>query len=411
MSRSALARGESSYRLPEVRVGIHVALTTQSRVLWSQEVDPPSPQAATQDLVAFGDGIVAAASRGKICAFSESEGRRLWCTRGGYAPAFAGGRIAFSGDDGAAHAVDARTGTPLWRFRFAAGSNDAPAICSTGSSFLADGRAELSLSGKVIWLVERPKFWSCPVFRGRFGFETSSDSGATLVFYQSVVRLGPGGGLQMFRGSAVLDVHGNRLTFVPDISEYEEVDERKLTVDVWTARLPDVSIGSTYRFAPDYDRNKKDFDTRYGNRGTWVERDWVYATIGGRLYRYRLASPVGQRPLLVSDGARIIGGPYRGTFYVQRLDGVWTLHVRAGSIEARLVAPSQYYARAVWISRRTAYITTDDGQIRGVDVDDGHTVFNARLCSGARIATTATRTLIVCEGKPWRVHAFARPDQ
>ena len=171
---------------------------------------------------------------------------------------------------------------------------------------------------------------------------------------------------------------------------------------------------------PDYDDNYRRFvatnltNLCYGECG-WhpigIEGQMVYLAIYGvRVYRYKLGPVPSQSPLLVSDDGAFVGGPYHGAIYVARSEGVWMIRPREHSIDSTLVAPSSSPFRVIAITGRTAYIGFADGHVRGVSVDDGHVVFDAKTCPAIRIAAGPSTLYVVCavDKEQWRIAAFRR---
>ena len=228
------------------------------------------------------------------------------------------------------------------------------------------------------------------------------------------MHLGPHGGfVKMTEQSEALSAQGS--TAVVTGEPMLEVQGYFLTFDVDTVDLDSGRVVSSFHYEPDYDTNRAGGEriippgTLSGGR-LHVEGNDIYALIGIRIYRYRLADPKSQHPLLVSENDKFVGGPYAGAIYVERQGGVWTLRPRKSDIQARLIAPSTAHVEQFAISGRTAYVGFEDGELRGVDVHDGHTVLDAKTCPAKEIGAAGRRVYIVCAEPKHRVVAFPRPD-
>lgn len=236
------------------------------------------------------------------------------------------------------------------------------------------------------------------------------------------LRLGPRGGASVNLGLAdeTNDVQPPLAILSGGPRYGTEPQDRVLTFEIHAADLRNGKVQWKYTFAPDYDQNFARFYTKNirdlctgacGWRSIGIERKSVYVAVYGvRVYRYRLGPGHSQHPLLVSDEGRYIGGPYRGAIYVARNDGIWMIRPRAHSIESMLIVQSLSPFRVITISGKTAYIGFADGNLRGVDVDDGHTVLDAGTCPITRISVSSTRVYAVCalDASHWRVVAFPR---
>jgi hypothetical protein len=190
-----------------------------------------------------------------------------------------------------------------------------------------------------------------------------------------------------------------------------------LTFDVEKADVRDGTVVATYHYEPDYDANYDDYEKGLFPGGLFsgdvrADGGYVYGAVSTKLYRYRLTEAASQSPLLVASDSRLIGGPYRGALYVSRSDGVWALRVASTRIRARLVAPSVSPFSGLNITGRTAYIAFSDGEVRGVNVDDGRTVLDARPGKSARVGVGKDRAFVVCRtDSGWQVVAFQLPDR
>jgi outer membrane protein assembly factor BamB len=411
----AQARGEGSYRLPEVRATVPPPQRVVHVPAWASSIDHTDGKPAGSDLTAHGDGIIAFPSGGRICGFREADGRNRWCATPGASPAFAGGTFAYSAGDGTVHAVDARSGAPRWLF----GGADAVSAAGDGFTFVGRERnrtertyGELSPSGEVRWttLIPLGTVWPA-IVAPPYLLQPVIMSGATLHATQFVMQLGPGGGRvgEIENAWTYLDSNGSSGVF--SIDRIESMEDHELTFDVEAVDLRTAKTTLSARYEPDYDVNLALYFAnrlpRASGKRAGYDQGWFYGVVGSSVYRYRLGGERGQHPLLVStDG--MLAGPYRGAIYVARKDGVWMLRPRERDVEARLVAPSPAAVSAIAIAGRTAYIAFANGRLRGVDALSGRTVLDAPGCPARRIGITAQRVYFVCDSTQyWRFLAFA----
>jgi len=383
--------------------------------------------------------MVAFVSNGRVCSFNEATGHQRWCAGDGSGPAYADGQIAYTAADGSVHSVDAASGVSRWRHVFATSSaaalsGPAPRISesvwSTGDDFLvarlddhggrgAPNYGEISHSGRPLWSCELVGGFEPPLIVRPYALQPLSESGATLSVIQQVVRLGPGGGPGAIVDQVweVLDVHWPQAVLAGDWTA-EEVQDRFLTFSVERVDLRNGRILGRFHYEPDYDDNYA-LSTSNASGGAAeygfpprlrADADTVYAAVGKRLYRYRLASAHGQQPLLVAADATFLGGPSREIVYVERRDGVWALRPTARSIKARLVAASRAPAKVIAIVDHVAYFGFEDGHVYGVDVESGRAMLEAKVpCTPDRLSTSLRRVYVVCSsGSRSRIFAFAR---
>ncbi len=431
------ARGEVSYRLPEVRETLPPASDAVRKWVWDRDADDSR---YIGELIAVADGMVAFVSNGRVCAFSEASGHQIWCAGNGSGPAYAGHAIAYTAADGSVHAVDAASGIRRWSHVFATSSaaaalsGPAPRISesvwSTGDDFLvarldglgghgAPNYGEISHSGRLLWATELVGGFEPPLIIRPNALQPLIESGAALSVMQQVVRLGPRGGLGAILNQAweVLDVHWPQAVIAGDWTT-EEVQDHFLTFNVERVDLHNGSILDRFHYEPDYNDNYALYTSNafagaveYGfPPHLRADSKTVYAAVGKKLYRYRLASAHSQRPLLVAADAKFLGGPSRGTVYVERRDGVWALRPTARAIEARLVAHSRAPARVMAMPDHVAYFGFEDGHVYGVDVESGRAMLEAKVpCTPDRLSTSLRRVYVVCSsGSRSRIFAFAR---
>lgn len=441
LPRATFARGERSYRLPEIRETVPMPSFPITRPSWKHAMTDPS-QSGDGALLALGDGIVSFASGGRICGYDATTGKQTWCATRGVGPEYANGEIAYVDWDGTVRAVAVASGHPRWHFRFATSAEGAALegsaspivqrVWSTGSDFLiarVDGRAgrgapnygEVSTTGKLLWSTELVGFLPSPYLLNGFALQSTIGSGATMDSVQRLVRLGDHGGVAAARWDEAWGVLDVRLPQVVFRGEWAlgEVQEHVLTIDVEKADIRNANALVRFHFEPDYDANDALYEAGLLQSGEEsyriklrADQEFIYPVIGKRLYRYRLAHPKNQRPLLVDDGGIFIGGPYRGALYVARVGGVWALRPGDKAIRSQLVAQTPTPLSTFAIVGRTAYMAFVDGHLRGVDVDTGRTTLDARTCRADRIAVGPHRVYAVCAtSKPARIVAFDRPDR
>ncbi len=432
-----LAHGELSYTMPEVRETVPPSDEVVRSALWSHEVSSAS------DALAIGSRVVAFAAPELMCGFDGATGAQLWCDGKGQRPAYAAGVVAYTAGDGSIHGVDIYTGALLWKHAGAMSQYlTASYAASTGDDFLLSGRqgpvnpgtmtygqlvdatsisyAEVTPSGHVLWSGEGHNYGDLPnpdIFRP-FAFQINTGPGATITSSLQILKLGSGGGVgpSIHNTGEVLDFHPPTIILGGGLRA-QEVEDYFLKFEVEEADVSDGTVVETYDYAPDYDTNYDDY-----NRGLFpaglssgdirVDGGFVYGAVSRKLYRYRLAEGAGQSPLLVASDSRLLGGPYRAALYVSRDDGVWSLRIASTQIRARLVAPSASPVSGLNIAGRTAYIAFADGEVRGVNVDDGQTVLDAWPGKSARVGVSKDRAFVVCRtDSGWRVVAYQRPDQ
>jgi hypothetical protein len=421
-------RGERSIRLPEIREAVPASRFVVRSMVWSRDADAPD-----ETMLAVGGGAVALASRGHVCSFAETTGAMNWCGGIGHDPVYAGGVVAYTGEDGAIYGVDARTGRRRWRFAFPtsargralAGPRLRPEhrAWSTGASFLiarTDGRAghgapddgEVSASGRLLWSAQENGAHGDVVLAPPFVLQQIAGSGARIVISENVIRLGRGIVSRIDDATSVIATQHGRLT--AEVDSVEPIEEHFLALDVGTYDLASGKLLEKYRYEPDYDEN----DARYNagirhemNSGEIAhgEGDAIYPFIGGNLYRYRLAPAHGQRPVLLATDRSYLGGPYRDTVYVRRADGVWALRADEHAVHARLVAASPAKPTMLAAADGDVYVGFADGTVRGVDGATGATILDARACPPTRITVTNQRVYVACRGTShWRILAYAR---
>jgi hypothetical protein len=209
----ALARGEASYTMPEVRETVPPADDVVHTALWSR------PVANSSDVLAIGPKVVAFAAPDLMCGFESATGTQLWCDGKGQHPAYAAGVVAYTASDGSVHGVDASNGALLWKHAGAVSQNvTASYAASTGDDFLLSGLrgpvemeisgrnvanlttisyAEVTPSGRTLWSSDGQNCCSLPnpEIAKPYAFQINTGSGATIMSSLQVLKLGRGGGV------------------------------------------------------------------------------------------------------------------------------------------------------------------------------------------------------------------------
>ncbi len=177
--------------------------------------------------------------------------------------------------------------------------------------------------------------------------------------------------------------------------------------------IPDVD----WHYQPDYEENMK---LPYSgarccgliSRSVAIGDAFVYGSVGEHVYRYDLASPDGQRPILVSDSGLFVAGPYENRIYVGRPDGVWAVSFNGRYAYQVLVVPYRLptVLADIVFSGGIAYAALTDGSIFAFQVDGGQPVIRAKVpCSQfAGISVARTRVLYACSAPAATMYAFPR---
>jgi outer membrane protein assembly factor BamB len=421
-------RGESSIRLPEIREAAPPSRIVVRSSVWARDADVPD-----ETILAAGSGAVAFTSDGRLCSFAETTGATNWCRGVGHDPVYAGGVVAYTGEDGAIDGVDARTGKHRWRFSFptSARGRELPGprlsprhrAWSTGAGFLifrSDGRSgygapnygEVSPAGRLFWSAQEIGAHGEVIVTPPFVLQRTTATGARIVIAQNVIRPGRGVIARIDDARAVIDTRHGRLTAAVDT--VEPVEDRFLVLNVATYELATGRVLGAFGYKPDYDENDQRYgagrlDTLSSDELGHGEDDVIYPYIGGNLYRYALGPPQAQHPILLATGRSYFGGPYHGLVYVERFDGVWSLRADERAVHARLVAPSGARPTTFTAAEGNVYVGFADGTVRGVDGATGRTILAARACPPSEISVTSERVYVACRGRPrWRILAYPR---
>jgi hypothetical protein len=409
---------QSSRPLPEVRATAAPANAAADRALWSRAADAPAGDA---DLLAAGDGVVAFSTGGRVCGYRESDGRVRWCAGPGVAPVYASGEVVFQNADGSVRAVDAGSGAERWHDRrtglvsvWGAGRDVLVARLDASRPGESTYR-EVDGAGNPLWETRFTGSLQRPVLAFPYAIQGFVQSGGMIVIYEDVLLLGRGGGPRTHLGSALAIAGVESPLAVLSSGGGAEMDDHFLTFDVRVTDMRDGTTKTRLHFAPDYDANAaylRDHHAEIAGQSEAAasvreENGWIYGLVVNKLYRYWLDGGQRQRPDLIAGASRLLGGPYRGRLYVARPDGVWALRPERDVVSAQLVAPSTAKVSAFAIARDVAYVGFADGHIRGVAVEGGASLLDARSCVPDRIGASALRVYVVCgTGRTRTVTAF-----
>jgi hypothetical protein len=397
---------QPSRRLPEVRVPAAHANAAVDRALWSHAADAP---AGDGDLIAAGDGMVAFATRGRMCGYRESDGRVRWCAGTGAAPVYASGEFVYRAAGDSVRAVDAGSGVERWRDE----RTGAASVWAAGHDFLiarsdatrgVSAYREVDGAGKTLWETSFAGSLQRPVIAEPYAIQGAVQSGGSIIIDENVLLLGRRGGPRADLGAAAAIAAVEPPLVVLSSGDGAEMEDHFLTFDVRVADVRDGKTKTRLHFAPDYAANAaylRDHRAEIAGQAESAgsvreENGWIFALVIDKLYRYRLDGGEAQRPDLIADASPLLGGPYRGVLYVARRDGVWALRPQRDAVSAQLVAPSAAKVSAFAIAHGVAYIGFADGHTRGVAIDDGRIVLDARSCAPTRIGSSASRVYVVC---------------
>jgi hypothetical protein len=417
-----------SYRLEEKRVLVPAADVSVG-VLWSHAANAPDLDTdQSPPYLAIGDGNVVFTSGGQVCAFRAVDEARQWCAGPGLAPVYGGGEVAFVRDDGRIVAADSKNGRILWSYNLSGsagfhGNPLTPAFVAYSGigTFLAAGVSivELSKTGKVVWSTSPcPCSFELPVSVGPFTLQPVNGSGAYLQYRIYDYRLNGAARTVGVFGDAesVLKIQGKRFFVLSDI----EPPARFLSAAVVEADLASGKIVAYRHYEPDYDDNYARFlKTDSQNQVIpGIEGPYIYVPVQSRIYRYPIDKTSTTVPLEISDNDAFVGGPYQGSVYVARADGVWSLRPSERDVEARLVAPSVKPFVTMTFSQNDGYVAFEDGRIEGFDVRDGRPTLDASApCVPWKIIAAQTNVYLICNNRSehvfgdrlsWWVVAFSR---
>jgi hypothetical protein len=382
-------------------------------------------------MLALGDGQVAFQTERGMCGFDADTGIQRWCSGKGTNPAYVDGTIAYVGIDGTLCAVSTRTGLTLWKRKgalrvWALGDDlvvfgDLPDNRHTNGSLR--GLLDIGRHAMVRWShpIDEPgdmvPFWFAPYMSWR-----QVSSGAFLTARMDFFVLGSGGGyLSAVPGWEVVSIKPPFAITNTAPNDVGSPKDNAVTFQFTIADLRTGKVASTWHFKPDYSHNTALYEAApddYSSNGFRVDRDWVYLNVGREIYRYRLADPSNQRPLLVASDARLLGGPYRGTIYVERNHQVLALTPSDHEIGALLIKATVSSIAGFSIIGNHGFVVENDGWVHGFDLGDGRPVLDVRPCTATsssllnrvatRVAATEKSAFLACssDGAHWRVDAY-----
>ena len=378
-------------------------------------------------MLAIGSGQVAFESANGMCGYDELTGARLWCARKGASPGYASGVVFYVESDGTLNAVAARSGQPLWRRK------GARAVWAFGDDLIVlgdssgDGRAngdvggltDISASGTLRWWYrlngpgDNVPHWFAPFMLWR---EVSD--GAMLTASMSVLRLGSNGGyLAAVPGWEALAVEPPFAITNTFPNQVGTPTDNAITFQFAQSNLHTGKVEAAWVFKPDYQQNAALFQAAPGSFSSnkvRVDGDSVYLIVGRQIYRYRLADPNGQRPLLVASDARFLGGPYWGTIYIERDHQVWALTPGENSIRSLFIQDVPSSVASFSIAGDRGFVVKNDGWVHGFALSDGRPLMDVRPCKPPpiavleRVAASDRSVFVACspDGTHWRVAAY-----
>jgi hypothetical protein len=417
----AATLGEASYTLSEQRVAVPAATASPASPAWSHAIDPPGDG----NMLAIGDGIVAFADNGRLCAYDDKTGAGVWCAGAGSSPVYAPGVVVYATTGNAVRAVDARTGSTRWQM------SDAHRIWRTGDGLvLASVSVEdpqtrvfhatlqgVSFNGAARWSKTLPADGAEATATSQYLIWRWCEGGATLTCQSAVAAYD--GGIVGEVAADVLGVNGSLIVDDSSFNDLEEVQDHFLMFDIGAFDSRRGTYAAQFTYAPDYQQNLARWNANacQGSKDAVTRRldgDDLYVTSCRNLYRYRLAPAAGQRPLLLANDVTFWGGPYRQRLYVERDDGIWSLQPGADSVRAQLVVPSSQFVADFTIATGMGFGVFRDGSVHGFDLDSGRATFEATPCHGegfipVRVAATEKRIFIACaSARFWTLYAYAR---
>ncbi len=399
--------GEHSRSVAETRQAVARSPVPWTPPNWSITTGGP---AIAVDEIARAHGIVAFPVDGRICGMSDADGRRIWCSGAGSHPVAAGARIVFASASGTIRAVAAMTGAPVWEFTFpaysTAGGDRISGLWSAGNDVFtgfnsnraaSSNYGELDAAGRLLWSSTIKGSLQAAVVAGPYLLQAAVGSGASMQFTEQIFASGKHGGPRFAIGDSigVVAVRGN-IAYV--LVAQPTATLHQLTFEIRGISLRDGSSVSDYDYAPDADVNAALLDdgTVRGDAPTVaIVNNYIYGSVGPKLYQYVFASADRQRPLLLSTTGMFLAAGANGVF-VARRDGVWMLTPRLSDILARLVAPSAHAPSSFVRSDGTLFVAFDDGEIRGIDVASGMTGFRAHGCVHPKVRAIGDELFVAC---------------
>jgi hypothetical protein len=365
-----------------------------------------------------------------------------WCS-GSTAGSMAllGATLATVESDGVIRGRDKKTGIERWQRAIVPSPNSpqprgtdgvAPPVeevWATGNSFLAEAAAgsgpsvgsviaELDQHGDPVWTWSGPGavLTYRPVVAQPYVVVKRVTTGAITTSQPLIFKLGSGGGVlgSLSDGSDPIELRPPKIYSEND-RPADLADSSAFVVTVGDLRpgIEDID----WRYQPDRDENEKlPFSGTHccglSFKRVGIENQYVYGSVGEHVYRYDLAAPDGQRPILMSDSGMFVAGPYENRIYVGRQDGVWSISFNGRYSYQLLVVPYRLptVLADITFARGIGYAALTDGHVFAFEVDGGQPTISARIsCSQfAGISVTQTRVLYACSAPSPGVYAFPR---
>gem|GEM_PF-5779825 len=427
------APGEVSVQ-PSVMIGVAASPAPHivSKPVWQRALAIGSEHGS---LIASDANTAYFSSGGHVCAVALANGSTRWCTGStASSVALAGGALATAESDGIVRGRDTKTGGVRWQRTIGPSTGVAQPspsagmpnqnLWTTGTAFLAEVSTgsgttveELNPKGDPLWTwsIDGGEFGQ-PLIASPYAVFNRVTSGAITESHPVIVKLGSGG------GEVGMLVGGSDPIAMRPPKIYSLLNQRSQVVQDYGLTF-DVSVGDVrpgipdidWHYQPDYDENSKlPYGTHCCGVSKWIgiEGDYLYGSVFEHVYRYDLAPPDGQRPILMSDAGLFVAGPYGKRIYVGRPDGVWSVSFNGRYTYQLLVVPYRLptVLADIAFTGGVGYAALTDGHIFAFQVDGGQPVINAHVpCSAfAGISVTQTRVLYACAAPSSMVYAFPR---
>ena len=400
---------------------------------WSHEVDPrygapPRPHGSVSADIAANAGTVVVADNGGLTALDATTGRERWRTAVSHlgVPVIVGDVVVAANAmrrtgafDGAVRTIDAfalRDGTARWRVNLPTLKPQPPsnppyapsdrylppvAVATADNDFLVSTQIDAGAPYQYSLLlteldVRGARRWSRVLAQGNVGrivairdgiaYLAAVEDGSIISDIVRMVRLGRKGGFlgmmtfaigpitwdtsrdPMFENAFPIGSTRFAVESVP-LAQFNENILQRVQRTTWT-------------FAPDGLPGSPGF----GDAG--IENGFVYGLIhdnrengAGRLYRYRLAAPDQQRPLLLGNSITAwVAGPTHAWNIVDEGGELVALRERDNNTEVQLQLA--HYASSTSIDASTfdghrLYVGRYDGRVQGFDLDAATTILDA----------------------------------
>ena len=152
--------------------------------------------------------------------------------------------------------------------------------------------------------------------------------------------------------------------------------------------------GVTWRFAPAPGTFIPSFGTAAIEDGNLYA--FVYNNTQFGFYRYALADPNGQQPVLVSNRGAWLAGPCHGWNRIERRDeGVFAVRAGTDRIDALQISRSILHVSRTAFDGSMMYLALEDGRVIGVDLESrAETIEIATPCRSWQGIAHAERTLV-----------------